>query len=334
MTSEHDDDDRDDAPALPEREVLDAWRVPAPAPALTDRVLAHVEAALPLAAVAGRPVTSPRRGAALVVVGVAMLAAAAVVLGVAQSWRRPPATEPVSAAVAAPPLDAERSPDAPSAGEPARDLPAGPPVPAPAANDAGRAGADATPMVPRDLEDPFRAGSREALAPADEPTRIASIDLEDPFAGAVPPSARSSPDPDPAPSEGSPDLRNPFDRSDDRARTRASDDPIAPELEGVLIDPPPDDAAKRGKGRGGKAPPDDAAKTVTLRIGTAKGQTWAVVFIDGTRVGATPIMNAKVTPGRHRVRWEWADGTSSEQVVELAAGEVRTLKGTSPGASP
>ena len=51
-------------------------------------------------------------------------------------------------------------------------------------------------------------------------------------------------------------------------------------------------------------------------------------------VGATPIMNAKVTPGRHRVRWEWADGASSELVVELEAGEVKTLKGSSPQASP
>lgn len=328
MITEHDDDDdRDDAPALPERGVLDAWRVPAPAPALTDRVLAHVEAALPLAAVAPRPVALPRSGARLVVVGVAMLAAAAVVLGVAQAWRRPPATEPVSAAVAAPPLDAEPSPVVPSAEDPAlaREALAPPPAPTPAPTP--------TPSVPHDLDDPFRDASRGALAHTDEPTPVASIGLEDPFAGAVPPRPAPAPSPSLDPSEGSPDLRNPFDRRDDAARTRATEDPIAPELEGVLIDPPPGDAAERGT-KGGKAPPDDAAKTATLRIGTAKGQTWAVVFIDGARVGATPIMNAKVTPGRHRVRWEWADGASSELVVELEAGEVKTLKGSSPQASP
>lgn len=247
MTTDHDDDDRDDAPALPDRDVLDAWRVPAPAPELTDRVLAHVEAALPLGAVAVLPVASRRKGLPLVVVGVAMLAAAALVLGLAQSWRRPPAAEPASAAVTAPP-----------------------------------------------------------------PTLDPSVD--------------DAPEPERAPT-----------KADAPAAAEAPYDPVSPELVDVLLVPPVEDAARKGR-KGRKAskakPDDDAKKTATLRIGTARGQSWATVFIDGVRIGATPIMNAKVTPGRHTVRWEWADGTSATTVeIEVAAGETKTVKSPPPSAS-
>lgn len=305
MSTDHDDDrddDRDDAPALPDRDVLDAWRVPPPAVDLTDRVLAHVEAGLPLATVTTLPV-APRRGLGLAVVGVAMVAAAALVLGLTHSWNHPPAAEPAPAAVAAPPLDAEPAAVVPEDEALALRSPTSDPAPGPDAPLATeRTEAE---VIVHDLDDPF--------ARASTPSRIGPSGLMNPFDGssegshAVPSKASDG-------GGGSSDLKNPFDRP-----TRASAGRSPPELDGVLIDPPSDDDA-----------PDDADKTATLRIGVAKGLHWATVYINGVRIGPTPIMSVKVAPGRHTVRWEWADGTSATARVELAAGDVKSLKSPLP----
>src|SRR5690606_40712561 len=108
------------APVLPKRAVLEAWTVPEPAQDLTDRVLAHVDAS-PLGArpdaapdapdVPDAPdapdapvVALPRRrgGLGLAVVGVAMVAAAALVLGLVQLVRASPPEDARTAAGAAP----------------------------------------------------------------------------------------------------------------------------------------------------------------------------------------------------------------------------------------
>ncbi|MCX4245761.1 PEGA domain-containing protein [Paraliomyxa miuraensis] len=83
-------------------------------------------------------------------------------------------------------------------------------------------------------------------------------------------------------------------------------------------------------GRGSKdpfAPKVDEAKTATLRIGTGRGYGPAKVYIDGRYVGMTPIMNVKVAPGRHTVKFAWSDGGSETSSFTVEDGQTRTLKG-------
>jgi hypothetical protein len=121
----------------------------------------------------------------------------------------------------------------------------------------------------------------------------------------------------PDPSTG---LKDPFGRdpgagSEPDPSSRGS----SPHPEGVLD--PFDPKAK------GKAKTDEAKKTVTLRIGTMPGYGWAKVYVDGEPVGQTPIVNHKVTPGRHTVKWVWLDGKTAKATLVLEAGETRVVKG-------
>jgi len=167
MSTDH-DDDGDDAPVLPERDVLERWRVPQPSGELAERVLARVEAALPVLPVARRSKTL-----GVVVVGVAMAAAAALVLGLAQSWRRPPAAEPTPAAVAAPASDAEPAPPGSVREEtPVRSVPAfepaAPVVPPVSSDAATKPGAKPPPPKPDDEAElaTLRIGTTQGSAPA------------------------------------------------------------------------------------------------------------------------------------------------------------------------
>ena len=67
---------------------------------------------------------------------------------------------------------------------------------------------------------------------------------------------------------------------------------------------------------------DDA----TLHIGTHAGATPAEIFIDGKPRGLTPLPNVRVEPGRHRVRFRFADGRIVEKRVEVEGGERRVIK--------
>ncbi len=73
-------------------------------------------------------------------------------------------------------------------------------------------------------------------------------------------------------------------------------------------------------------PQPQLAKTSTLRIGANAGVTPAQVFVDGKLAGDTPIGNLKVTPGKHKVRWKWADGREITQSIDVADGEMKVLK--------
>ena len=75
------------------------------------------------------------------------------------------------------------------------------------------------------------------------------------------------------------------------------------------------------------APPAPAAKTATLRIGTNSGVPPAEVYVDGRRVGKTPLPSVKVTPGRHRVKYKWPDGKEVSQTVDVADGGSKVVKG-------
>lgn len=94
------DEDREDAPAMPGRELLDAWTVPEPGADLTDRVLQHMEASLASETVVSMQ-ERRRGGVGLALVGIAMVAAAALVLSLVQLWSAGPGQREAPA-VAAP----------------------------------------------------------------------------------------------------------------------------------------------------------------------------------------------------------------------------------------
>jgi hypothetical protein len=377
------DDDRDDEPVLPEPELLAAWQVPPASPDLTDRVLAHVEAALPMSTVTALPRGPRRGGLSLAVVGVAMVAAAALVLGLAQTWSRAPEPLPPPAAVTAPPLDAEAGPAPAHAGATlvVHTTPRDATVRLDGAPLSGPSPFVASSLVPgphrleveRDgylpqsrtleggmpLELPVELALREVvlMISVDPPKASVSLwaderstplggdgarhvlirepdvryELEATAPGYLPrriPLAFGGgpdeavtlhlvPDPEAAPPArtsktgwtGHPDLKNPFARGGD---------------------PPASGPTSFGMKDPFRAKDERAAEPATLRIGTERGATWATVFIDGKSVGATPVMNAKVTPGHHTVRWEWADGSSTTAKITVSAGETRTVKGAPP----
>jgi hypothetical protein len=68
------------------------------------------------------------------------------------------------------------------------------------------------------------------------------------------------------------------------------------------------------------------AEVATLRIGTNAGVAVADVFVDGKRVGPTPIAAFEVSPGKHTVQWKWPDGRVITEQVTVNPGETRTLK--------
>jgi PEGA domain len=398
------DDDHDDAPALPKRELLEAWQVPPPAPDFTDRIMAHVEAALPMGAVVALPTARRRGGLSLAVVGVAMVAAAALVLGLAQTWHRTPAAEPAEPAVAAPPLDAEPavaptprgtplmvyttprdatvrldgrplsgpSPFVVSALPPGphrleveregylpevRTLEGGAPLELPvelalrevvlivavdpphaevslwADDTQTRLGADEARHVLR--REPDVRYELEATAPGFLPRRIPLA-----FGGGpdeavtlhlVPDSAAAAAADKPARS-GSPDLKNPFGRRG----IRESGDPLASGAPGTspgLKDPFRSRSTDEGEGEGEADDDDkgdDAGKTAAMHIGVDKGASWATVHVDGKRLGNTPLMNVKVAPGRHTVKWVWPNGASTTVAVVLESGQTKIVKGSPP----
>jgi hypothetical protein len=119
-----------------------------------------------------------------------------------------------------------------------------------------------------------------------------------------------SPTPSARPRQPVPDLRS--DLKDPFAK---SDDDIDGESSPNLKDP------------FHKAPAPAARRTSTLRVGVLPGARPATVTIDGHVVGTTPIANHRVTPGEHRIRWDWDDGHSFAQTITIADGEVQLVKG-------
>jgi hypothetical protein len=53
---------------------------------------------------------------------------------------------------------------------------------------------------------------------------------------------------------------------------------------------------------------------------------WATVFVDGERVGDTPLSEHVLRPGAHRVRAVHGSGLAFEEAFELAPGEHRVWR--------
>lgn len=74
-------------------------------------------------------------------------------------------------------------------------------------------------------------------------------------------------------------------------------------------------------------PKTSQAKTSTLRIGTLSGVAPAKVFVDGSPKGNTPLSKVMVTPGRHKVVFQWPNGKRVTKFVEVADGGSAIVRG-------
>lgn len=75
------------------------------------------------------------------------------------------------------------------------------------------------------------------------------------------------------------------------------------------------------------APKKSQAKTSLLRIGTLAGVAPAKVFVDGSPKGSTPLGKVMVTPGRHKVVFQWPNGKRVTKFVEVADGRSAIVRG-------
>ncbi|MBV1862261.1 MAG: protein kinase [Nannocystaceae bacterium] len=75
------------------------------------------------------------------------------------------------------------------------------------------------------------------------------------------------------------------------------------------------------------APKKSLAKTSLLRIGTLSGVAPAKVFVDGAPKGSTPLSKVMVTPGRHKVVFQWPNGKRVTKFVEVADGGSAIVRG-------
>ncbi len=50
-------------------------------------------------------------------------------------------------------------------------------------------------------------------------------------------------------------------------------------------------------------------------------QPYATIFIDGHRLGVTPIYKHSLSAGRHRLRAVLSDGRAKDQTVDIPAGK-------------
>jgi hypothetical protein len=312
--------DEDDG--WPDPKMLAAWRVPSLPDDFADRVLANAA----FADTHARPHRDRDRPLAPLVAAIAgaLAVAAALVLVLATRPERPVATPPepvavpVSVIASVPPV-----PETPAPPLPVPQVVAGPIVvidvtvePATAEVRVVSAGHE---LVRGRGSQPFAVNRErnddivlEVSAPDFEPKRV-PVHFSD--AGQIsieitleplPPSLRKTPrsrtPSGSAPADSS--LKDPFRKGGD-------DDSVhSPNLKDPFH----------------KAPAPAASRTSTLRIGVRSGYGPAKVSIDGDVVGTTPIVNHRVTPGVHRIRWDWDDGLSFETTVDVPKGEVRLVK--------
>ena len=74
-------------------------------------------------------------------------------------------------------------------------------------------------------------------------------------------------------------------------------------------------------------PSTSQAKTSLLRIGTLPGVAPAKVFVDGAAKGNTPLSKVMVTPGRHKVVFQWPNGKRVTKFVDVGDGESKIVRG-------
>jgi len=68
------------------------------------------------------------------------------------------------------------------------------------------------------------------------------------------------------------------------------------------------------------------AKTAELRISTGPGLLPARVYVDNARYRKTPT-TVNVSPGQHKIKWKWDNGTSASMRVSIGDNEWKVVKG-------
>ena len=100
-----------------------------------------------------------------------------------------------------------------------------------------------------------------------------------------------------------------------------------PKGAGAAVQPPevkPNNGGTRPKSRPKSKP---KAKTATLRFAPKPGVPPAKVYVDGSYAGTTPMLNFKVTPGKHTVKFTWASGRAPKtQSITVGDRETMTIK--------
>ncbi len=105
---------------------------------------------------------------------------------------------------------------------------------------------------------------------------------------------------------------------------------VAPSTEPAPSKSKPRPAASRPKPTPGASKPTPSAsqaKTSTLRIGTLAGVAPAKVFVDGSPKGNTPLSKVMVTPGRHKVVFQWPNGKRVTKFVDVPDGGSAIVRG-------
>ncbi len=90
---------------------------------------------------------------------------------------------------------------------------------------------------------------------------------------------------------------------------------------------PPRKTSPRPRNDSKPAPKKSLAKTSLLRVGTLGGVAPAKVFVDGEPKGTTPLHKVMVTPGRHKVVFQWPNGKRVTKFVDVADGESKVIRG-------
>jgi serine/threonine-protein kinase len=119
-------------------------------------------------------------------------------------------------------------------------------------------------------------------------------------------------------------------------RTEAPPPPPPPPPEETKTEPPPEveekpaepEKKKRKRRPPKKKPKPSGAKTATIGVAGPPGRAPPVVYIDGKRIGRTPIApgKIKVSAGRHSVKCVWPDGVTFQKSVKVSASGRKIVK--------
>src|SRR5204862_524241 len=107
-------------------------------------------------------------------------------------------------------------------------------------------------------------------------------------------------------------------------KSAAGPPPVATPVETVRVaDPPPPPpappAARRGNDNRRQAPPPPAPQAAAEGLITVAADPYGEVFIDGTDVGQTPVVEYAVPVGKHTIRVERAGYKTINETVQVSA---------------
>ncbi len=110
------------------------------------------------------------------------------------------------------------------------------------------------------------------------------------------------------------------------ARRGPDDAPAAPAIASgtVRVEPPrPTQAPRTGRRQKqpGGASPTEAVRAPASGLAFFDAVPYATVYVDGRRLGVTPILGASLPQGTHKLRAVSGEGHVTELTIEVSAGE-------------